>query len=51
MISQLFVLTGDGDVIIQKDFRHELPRNSNEIFFSALKESKIESFFLTKNGI
>ena len=40
MISSLYILSTRGDTIIRKDFRSDVSRNANEIFFSSIKSSQ-----------
>jgi AP-4 complex subunit mu-1 len=37
MISQLFILSPRGDVIIKKEYRHDVPKTSPETFFRAVR--------------
>jgi len=40
MISQFFILSARGDTIINRDFRHDLVKNTPEIFFRQVKLDK-----------
>jgi len=40
MISQLFFITERGDTIIRKDYRKDLPSNTNELFFRKYRTEK-----------
>ncbi len=37
MLSQLFILSARGDTIVTRDYRHDVPRTSHEVFFRCLK--------------
>jgi len=43
MISQFFILSARGDTIINRDFRHDLVKNTPEIFFREVKLYKGEA--------
>ena len=37
MISQLFILAPRGDTIVKKEFRFDVPKNTPETFFRAVR--------------
>mmetsp|Transcript_1746 Transcript_1746/g.1617 ORF Transcript_1746/g.1617 Transcript_1746/m.1617 type:complete len:84 (-) Transcript_1746:30-281(-) len=43
MISQFFVLSARGDCIINRDYRHDLIKNTPEIFFRNVKTDKSDA--------
>ena len=47
MISQLFILSPRGDVIIKKEYRHDVPKTSQETFFRAVRFWKDAGAFYT----
>ncbi|KAL4438403.1 hypothetical protein ABPG74_009442 [Tetrahymena malaccensis] len=40
MISQIFILSARGDIIINRDFRSDLVKNTHEVFYRQVKLSK-----------
>jgi AP-4 complex subunit mu-1 len=42
MLSQIYILSLRGDVVIKKDFRSDVPKDSGEIFFRNYKLSQTE---------
>ena len=37
MISQLFILAPRGDTVVKKEFRFDVPKNTPEVFFGAVR--------------
>lgn len=46
MLSQLFILSARGDIIVNRDFRSDLVKNTHEIFYREVKLYKGKFSFL-----
>ena len=61
-LSQFFILSPRGDTIIKREYRHDVPQNSPEIFFRKIKfwegdpppcfkENDVNYLFIKQNGL
>jgi hypothetical protein len=51
MISQLYILSLSGEVLLLRNFRQELPETSNEQFFSHYQNNETKDPILVIDGI